>query len=210
MFGSLRYSETLTFIKLHFVIRFIIVIDFAFSYQSNMASRRSNPRDSDRAQTRTGSANAERIRSRDVSEALMEVLQVETRLPRASTQEVKDLEGENSAARVKSNSPMGSEGHYRPPKKAKTNGSDHRLGVSGEAAIAKLFHWKFSHSKDCPIKEDPDSVAHLVRQFKHVGCPLPSLQNMTECEAYVKMDVAHAKVVLFDIRFFSIFRFVLC
>ncbi|KAF2594096.1 hypothetical protein F2Q70_00042438 [Brassica cretica] len=130
-----------------------------------------------------------------VSEALTEVLREETQLLRISTQEAKDLKGEKFVARVKSSSPTGSEGRDRPPKKAKTNGSDHRLGVSGEAAIAKPFHWQFSHSKDCPITEDPDSVAHLVRHFKPVGCPLPSIRNMTEREAYVKMDVAHAKDV---------------
>ncbi|KAF2569665.1 hypothetical protein F2Q68_00025816 [Brassica cretica] len=161
----------------------------------NMVSRRSNPRDSNRVRNRTGSANAERIRSVDVSEALTEVLREETRLPRTSTQEAKDLEGEKSIARVKSSSPTGSEGRDRPPKKVKTNGLDHRLGVSGEAAVAKLFHWEFSHSKDCPITEDPDSVAHLVRHFKPAGCLLPSLRNMTEREAYVKMDVAHAKAM---------------
>ena len=93
-------------------------------------------------------------------------------------------------------------GRDRPAKKAKQNGSDHRVGVSGEADVAKPFHWQFSHSKDFPITKDPDSVAHLVRHFKPAGCPLPSLRNMTECEAYVKMAVAHAKVVLFDIRSF--------
>ncbi|KAF2592134.1 hypothetical protein F2Q70_00042531 [Brassica cretica] len=166
-----------------------------------MASRRSNPRDSDRLRTRTGSVNVERIRSGDVSEALTEVLCEQTRLPRASTQEVKDLEGEKSAARVKSSSPTGSEGRDRPPKKAKTNGSYHRLGVSGEAAVAKPFHWQFSHSKDFPITEYPDSVAHLVRHFKPAGCPLPSLRNMTEREAYVKMVVAHAKAMEADNEF---------
>ncbi|KAF3587680.1 hypothetical protein F2Q69_00030659 [Brassica cretica] len=50
-----------------------------------MTSRRSNSRYSDKVQTRTGSANAERIRSgdvSDVSDALTEVLREETRLPR--------------------------------------------------------------------------------------------------------------------------------
>ncbi|KAF3522463.1 hypothetical protein F2Q69_00046396 [Brassica cretica] len=106
----------------------------------NMASRRSNPLDSDRVQTQTCSINAERIRSGDVSEALTEVLREETRLPRASVQEVKDLEGEKSASRVKSSSPTGSEGRDCPLKKAKTNGPDHHLGVLGEAAVAKPFH----------------------------------------------------------------------
>ncbi|KAF2556279.1 hypothetical protein F2Q68_00014201 [Brassica cretica] len=160
-----------------------------------MASRRTTPRDSERIRTRAGSVNAEHIRSRDVSEALTEVLREETRIPQASTQVGKDLDGDKSATRVKSSSPTGSEGHDHPPKKAKTNGSDHHLGVSGEMVVAKPFHWQFSHSKDCPIMEDPDSVAHLVRHFKPAGCPLPSLRNMTEREAYVKKAVAHAKDV---------------
>ncbi|KAF2546187.1 hypothetical protein F2Q70_00022309 [Brassica cretica] len=137
-----------------------------------------------RVRTRNGSANAERIRSGDVNDALTEVLREETRLPRPSTQGAKDPEGEKFVGRVKSSSPTGSEGRDRPPKKAKTNGSDHRFGVLGEAAVAKPFHWQFSHSKDCPITEDPDSVAHLVRHFKPARCPLPSLRNMTERETY--------------------------
>ena len=164
-----------------------------------MTSRRSNSRDFDRVRTRTGSANAERIRSGDVSDALTEVLREETRLLRPSTKGAKYPEGEKYVACVKSSSPTGSEGRDRPSKKAKTNGSDHRLSVPGEAAVAKPFHWQFSHSKDCPITEDPYSVAHLVRHFTPAGCPLPSLHNMTEREAYVKMDVVHSKVFLFEI-----------
>ncbi|KAF3510173.1 hypothetical protein F2Q69_00007853 [Brassica cretica] len=60
---------------------------------------------------------------------------------RPSTQGAKDPEGEKSVSRVKSSSPTGSEGRDRPPEKAKTNGLDLRLGVPGEAAVAKLFHW---------------------------------------------------------------------
>ncbi|KAF3536854.1 hypothetical protein F2Q69_00023736 [Brassica cretica] len=126
----------------------------------------------------TGGVNAERIRSGDVSEALTEVLREETRLPRASSQEGKGPEGEKSVARTKSGSPTGSEGCDRPPKMAKTNGADHRLGIS-------------------------DIIAHLVRHFKPAGCPLPSLRNMTEREAYVKMAVAHAKAMKANNEFTS-------
>ncbi|KAF2596291.1 hypothetical protein F2Q68_00008166 [Brassica cretica] len=149
----------------------------------------------DKVRTRTGVANAERIRSGDVSDTLTEVLREETRLPRSSSQGTKDPEGEASVARVKSSSPTGSEGRDRPPKKAKTNGSDRRLVVPNDTVVAKPFHWQFSNSKDCPITEDPDSVAHLVWHFKPAGCPLPSMRNMTEREAYVKMVVAHAKAM---------------
>ena len=94
-----------------------------------MISRRSNSRDSDTVQTRTGVANADRIRSGDVSDALTKVLREETRLPRSSSQGTKDPEGEAFVARVKPSSPTGSEGRDRPPKKAKMNGSDRRLVV---------------------------------------------------------------------------------
>ncbi|KAF3550418.1 hypothetical protein DY000_02010234 [Brassica cretica] len=56
--------------SLCFRIYHSVSFNFVFACQRNMASRRSNPRDSDRVQTRTGSANAEHIRSGDVSEAL--------------------------------------------------------------------------------------------------------------------------------------------
>lgn len=160
-----------------------------------MASRRTNPRESKRILSRAGSVSAERIRSGDVSEALTEVLREDTRLPRTSPQEGKDLEGEKSAARTKSGSLTGSEGRNHPSKKAKMTSADHRLGAWGDTFVAKPLHWQFSHSKNCPITEDPDSVAHLLRHFKPAGCPLPSLRNMMEREAYVKMAVAHAKVV---------------
>ena len=133
-----------------------------------------------------------------MSDALTEVLREETRLPRSLSQGTKDSEGEASVTRVKSSSPTGSEGRDRPTKKAKTNGSDRRLVVRNDTVVAKPFHWQFSHSKDCPITEDPDIVAHLGRHFKLAGCPLPSLRNMTEREAYVTMAVAYAKVILFE------------
>ncbi|KAF3530381.1 hypothetical protein DY000_02042587 [Brassica cretica] len=72
---------------------------------------------------------SKRIRSGDVSEALTEVLREKTQLLRASTQKVKET------YRVKSLQLMLSRvaqqvrrGVTAPPKKAKTNGSDHRLG----------------------------------------------------------------------------------
>ncbi|KAG2297635.1 hypothetical protein Bca52824_044304 [Brassica carinata] len=117
-------------------VRHSTSFSFVFTRQRNITSRRSNSRDSDRVQTQTSSANVDRV---------------------------KDPEGEKYVAHVKSSIPTSLEGHDRPPKKAKTNGSDRRPGVSGEVAVAKPFHWQFSHSKDCPITEDPDSVAHLVR-----------------------------------------------
>uniref|UniRef100_M4FIR1 Uncharacterized protein n=1 Tax=Brassica campestris TaxID=3711 RepID=M4FIR1_BRACM len=62
-----------------------------------MALRRSNLRDSDKAQTRTGNVNAEHIRSGDVSEALTEVFREETQLPRALTQEAMEANNEFAA-----------------------------------------------------------------------------------------------------------------
>ncbi|KAG2289825.1 hypothetical protein Bca52824_049429 [Brassica carinata] len=131
----------------------------------NMTSRISNSRDSDRVQTRTGVANAELLRE-------------ETRIPWFSSHGTKDPEGETSVARVQSSSPTGSDGRDRPPKKAKTNGSDHRLVVPGDAAVAKQFHWQFSHLKDCPITEDPDSVANLVTNNEFAATLEKRLQDV--------------------------------
>ncbi|KAF2546549.1 hypothetical protein F2Q70_00022601 [Brassica cretica] len=102
-----------------------------------MTSRRSNSRYSDRVRTRTGSANAERIQSGDVSDALTEVLREETRLPRLQ------------------------------PKGPKIPRVKNLLLVLSRVAQ------RFSHSKDCPVTEDPDSVAHLVRHSNLLDVRFP-------------------------------------
>ena len=143
-----------------------------------MSSRRVGLRNSERVRGQNGNVGAEQIRFGDVSEALTELLHEETRLLRATISgEGKEIEGEKVVVRTSSNSPTSSEGRDHSPKKAKMTGADHLPGVSGDGAVAKLFHWRFSHSKDCPITEDLDSVAHLVRHFKPAGCPLPSLSK---------------------------------
>ncbi|KAL0854549.1 hypothetical protein Bca101_059701 [Brassica carinata] len=155
-----------------------------------------NLRDFEKVRHRAGGVGSERIRSGDVSEALTEVLLEDIRFPPQSySKDGRRVEGKKAADRPSSNSPTGSEGRDRPPKKAKTIGGDHKSSSSSDCVVAKSFHWQFSHAKDCPITEDPDSVAHLVRHFKPAGCPLPSLRNMLENDAYVKMVVAHAKDV---------------
>lgn len=125
----------------------------------------------------------------------MGVLREETWLPRASANiDRKGLDRKKMIPRANPNSPTSSKGRDSPPKKAKTAGADHKSNYSNDGPIGNPFHWQFYHAKDCPITEDPDSVAHLVRHFKPVGCPLPSLRTMTEDDAYVKMVVANAKV----------------
>ena len=54
--GHDPYKASLCFRSYHSVS-----FNFVFAWKRNMASRRSNPRDSDRVRTRTGSANAEHI-----------------------------------------------------------------------------------------------------------------------------------------------------
>lgn len=62
-----------------------------------------------------------------MSEALTQALREETHLPKAlSYPDGKYSDGKKSITRTKSSSPTGSEGCDRPPKKAKTNGSEHR------------------------------------------------------------------------------------
>ncbi|KAL0898718.1 hypothetical protein Bca101_082679 [Brassica carinata] len=155
-----------------------------------------NLRDSEKVRHRASGVGSERIRSGDVSEALTEVLREDICFPpESSSKDGRRVEGKKAADRPSSNSPTTSEGRERPQKKAKTIGGYHKSSLSNDCVVAKLFHWQFSHAKDSPIIEDPDSVAHLVRHFKPAGCPLPSLKNMSERDAYVKMAVAHAKDV---------------
>ncbi|KAF8112086.1 hypothetical protein N665_0067s0007, partial [Sinapis alba] len=157
-----------------------------------MSSRRMSTRESERIRSIGDAAGSEWIRSSDFSNALTEVLLEETCLPHSSANsDRKGFQGKKVAPRTNSSSLTGSEGRDHPPKKMKTAGVDPKSNSDGGAA--KPFHWQFCHSKDCPITEDSESVAHLVRQFNPSGCPLTVLQNMMECDAYVKKDVAHAK-----------------
>lgn len=97
------------------------------------------------------------------------------------------------------NSPTGYEGRDRPQKKAKTTDTI----TSRTPRVILLLRGRFIDSFLMrPITEDPDSVAHLVRHFKPAGSLLPSLRNMTERDAYLKMGVAHAKVRLFALMSF--------
>ncbi|KAL0876575.1 hypothetical protein Bca101_026280 [Brassica carinata] len=145
-----------------------------------MTSRKMNLRDSEKVCHRASWVGSERIRSGDVSEALTEVLREDIRFPpESSSKDGRRVEGKKAADHPSSNSPTGSEGRDRPQKKAKTIGGDHKSSSSSDCVVAKPFHWQFSHAKDCPITEDPDSVAHLVRHFKPAGCSLPSLRNMS-------------------------------
>ncbi|KAF3526281.1 hypothetical protein F2Q69_00048139 [Brassica cretica] len=137
---------------------------FAFSL-IDISSRRVGLRESERVRGRNGSVVVERTCSGDVSGLVTEVLRKETRLPRAPVSgEGKDLGGEKVAVRTSSNSPTGSEVRDRPPKKTRVTSADHRPGVLGDGSVAKPFHWQFSHSKDCPIMENPNSVAHLAME----------------------------------------------
>ncbi|KAF3604231.1 hypothetical protein F2Q69_00035795 [Brassica cretica] len=137
-----------------------------------MSSRRANPRESERIRNRTGNAVTEHIRSGDVTEVLTEVSR-----GRSITFGSDSVEWGEIVLRRR-------RGRLLPT----------LAGSLWDGAAEKPLHWQFSHAKDCPITEDPDSVAHLVRHFKSAGCPLPSLWNMTERDAYVKMVVAHAKL----------------
>ena len=154
-----------------------------------MSSRRMSFREFERVQGRNGSVGAERVRSSDVSKALTEVLCEETRLPRAlASGEGKDLGGVQTR-KIR----MARKGETILRKKRRLLA----LIIVLVSRVKTLLRNRFignSHSKYCPITEDPDSVAHMVRHFKPAGCPPPSLRNMTERDAYVKMVVAHTKV----------------
>ncbi|KAF3524978.1 hypothetical protein F2Q69_00048144 [Brassica cretica] len=114
-----------------------------------MSSRRVSICESERIRGRNGSVGVERIRSGDVSEVLTEVLREETRLLHAPvSREGMGLGGEKVAVCMSSNSPTGSEGRDRPSKKARVTGVDHRPCLSGDSAVAKPFHWKFSQLPD--------------------------------------------------------------
>ncbi|KAF2559585.1 hypothetical protein F2Q68_00016816 [Brassica cretica] len=133
-----------------------------------MSSRRSNSRYSDRVRTRTGSANAERIRSGDVSDALTEVLREETRLPRLQPKGPKIPRVKNLLLVL-----------------SRVTQRVRRGVIVLQRRLKRMVRTIVLVSRCCSFSE----------ALKPAGCPLPSLRNMTEREAYVKMVVAHAKAM---------------
>ena len=55
--------------------------------------------------------------------------------------------------------------------------------------------WRFLYDNEVPILENPESLALVWRKIREKGCELPSLDDMRERDAYVRMAVANAKVM---------------
>ena len=55
--------------------------------------------------------------------------------------------------------------------------------------------WRFSYDNEVPILENPESLALVWRKIIEKGCELPSLDDIRERDAYVRMAVANAKVI---------------
>ena len=54
---------------------------------------------------------------------------------------------------------------------------------------------RFSYDNEVLILENPESLALIWRKIREKGCELPSLGDMRECDAYVRMAVTNAKVI---------------
>lgn len=67
----------------------------------------------------------------------------------------------------------------------------------------------FSYDKDVPIFEDPESLASVERKIRLKECVLPDLDKMADCEAYIRMAVANARVSVFGSSLFLLCLFVI-
>ncbi|KAF3513955.1 hypothetical protein F2Q69_00001595 [Brassica cretica] len=55
--------------------------------------------------------------------------------------------------------------------------------------------WRFSYDNEVPILENPESSSLVWRKIIEKGCELPSLDDIRERDAYVRMAVANAKLI---------------
>ncbi|XP_048613261.1 uncharacterized protein LOC125587140 [Brassica napus] len=61
--------------------------------------------------------------------------------------------------------------------------------------VHETSSWRFSYDNEVPILENPERLALIWRKLREKGCELPSLGDMRERDAYVRMAVANAKAM---------------
>ncbi|KAF3492820.1 hypothetical protein DY000_02053574 [Brassica cretica] len=79
-----------------------------------------------------------------------------------------------------------------PPLRASGEGTSR---VDPSAHLPEASSWGFSYDNEVPILKNPERLALIWRKIRERGCELPSLGNMREREAYVRMAVANAKAM---------------
>ncbi|KAF2574904.1 hypothetical protein F2Q70_00004566 [Brassica cretica] len=92
---------------------------------------------------------------------------------------------------VSSNSPSGPP----PPLRASGEGTSQVDPSAHLPDVQETSSWRFSYDNEVPILENPERFALIWRKIKEKGCELPSLGEMRERDAYVRMAVANGKVI---------------
>ena len=99
------------------------------------------------------------------------------------------LENINS---VSSNSPSS---ELPPPWRAPGEGTSYVDPSAHLPEVQETSSWRFLYDNEVSILENPERLALIWRKIEAKGCKLPSLGDMRERDAYVRMAVANAKVI---------------
>ncbi|KAF3599467.1 hypothetical protein F2Q69_00035505 [Brassica cretica] len=93
---------------------------------------------------------------------------------------------------VSSNSPSSG---LPPPLRASGEGTSQVDPSACLPDVQETSSWRFLYDNKVPILENPESLALVWRKIREKGCELPSLDDMRERDAYVRMAVANAKAM---------------
>ncbi|XP_009115868.1 uncharacterized protein LOC103841107 [Brassica rapa] len=82
-----------------------------------------------------------------------------------------------------------------PPLRASAEGTSQVDPSAHLPDVQDTTSWRFLYNNKVPILENPESLALIWRKIREKGCELPSMGDMPERYAYIRMAVANAKVI---------------
>ncbi|KAF2534827.1 hypothetical protein F2Q70_00029768 [Brassica cretica] len=82
-----------------------------------------------------------------------------------------------------------------PPLRASGEGTSQADPSAHLPDVQETSSWRFPYDNEVLILENPERLALIWHKIREKGCELPSLRDMRERDAYVRMPVANAKAM---------------
>lgn len=80
-------------------------------------------------------------------------------------------------------------------------GPAQQAGNSGGTPPHKPSFWTYLHTRERPMTDGPEGLAHLFRHCKPAGCHIPPVKEMLLRDRYIAITTAFVKVRLEDSLF---------
>ncbi|KAG2266378.1 hypothetical protein Bca52824_073457 [Brassica carinata] len=82
-----------------------------------------------------------------------------------------------------------------PPLRASGEGTSQADPSAHLPNVQETSSWRLPYDNEVPILENPERLALIWHKIREKGCELPSLRDMRERDAYVRMPITNAKAM---------------